>query len=234
MSWDDLMIQARQGKGPLRHARAMLKRILGFRMPVFRPLAAALWAERDLRQIVWPTLLKILYREPLLRYRCEHVGRGLFLEGALPLIEGNGAIRIGDNVRIGGRNSWAVGLKMSEDARLVIGDRVNIGYHNSISVAKGVQIGDDTLFAPDVRVFDNPTHPLSPGARLRHETFSLDEARPIVIGRNVWVGTGSMILRGVTIGVGAIIAAMSVVTRDVPPATLAGGTPARVIRELGD
>lgn len=234
MSWEDLMLQARMGRGPLRHTRSLFKRILGLRMPVFRPLAAALWAERDLRQVVWPTLLKILYREPLLRYRCEHVGSGLFLEGAMPLIEGNGEIRIGDNVRIGGRNSWAVGLKMSEKATLRIGDRVNIGYHNSISVAKSVQIGDDTLFAPDVRVFDNPTHPISPGARLRHEAFSLEDARPIVIGRNVWVGTGAMIMRGVNIGDGAIIAAMSVVTRDVPPATLAGGTPARVIREIGD
>ena len=65
MSWADLVLQARMGRGPLRYARAILKRILGIRMPVFRPLAAALWAERDLRQIVWPTLLKIVYREPL-------------------------------------------------------------------------------------------------------------------------------------------------------------------------
>lgn len=234
MSWADLVLQARMGKGPLRHARAVLKRILAFRMPVFRPLAAVLWAERDLRQIVWPTLLKIVYREPLMRYRCEHVGRRLFLEGQIPLIEGNGSIRIGDDVRIGGRNSWTVGYKVSENARLVIGDRVNIGYHNTLSVATSLHIGDGTMFAPDVQIYDNPNHPLSPAARLRHESFSLEDAAPVVIGRNVWIGTGATIMRGVTIGDGAVIGAMSLVTRDVPPASLAAGNPARVIREIDD
>jgi Bacterial transferase hexapeptide (six repeats) len=234
MSWADLVVQARLGKGPLRHARSMLKRILGIRLPVFRPLAAMLWAERDVRALMWPTLLKIVYREPLLRYRCEHVGQRLFLEGQIPLIDGNGAIRIGDDARIGGRNTWTVGYKVSEDARLVIGDRVNIGYHNTFSVAKSLFIGDDTLFAPDVQIFDNANHPLSPAARLRHESFSLDDAEPVVIGRNVWIGSGAVIMRGVSIGDGAVIGAMSLVTRDVPAATLAAGNPARIIREIAD
>jgi acetyltransferase-like isoleucine patch superfamily enzyme len=135
-------------------------------------------------------------------------------------------------VRIGARNTWTVGFKNSVDARLVIGDRVNVGYHNTISVAKSVRIGDDTLLAPDVQIYDNPTHPLSPAARLRKEPASLDDASPVVIGRNVWIGTGAIILRGVTIGDGSVIGAMSLVTNDVPPASLAAGNPARIIRTL--
>jgi len=234
MSWSDLVVQARLGKGPLRHARTVLKAALGIRMPVFRPLAALLWAERDLRHIVWPMLAKILYREPLMRYRCDRVGRRLFIEGQLPLIDGNGRVVIGDDVRIGSRNTWTVGYKVSEDAELVIGDRVNIGYHNTFSVATRLHIGPDTMFAPDVQIYDNPNHPLSPAARLRKEPFALEDAAPVMIGSNVWVGTGALILPGVTIGDGAIIGAMSLVNRDVPPATLAAGNPARVIRELED
>lgn len=234
MSWEDLVVQARLGKGPLRHARTIIKRVLAIRMPVFRPLAAVLWAERDLREIFWPTLFKIFYREPLMRYRCEHVGRRLNLEGQLPLIDGNGRIRIGDDVRIGGRNTWTVGYKVSQGAELIIGDRVNLGYHNTLSVARSVHIGNDTMFAPDVQIYDNPNHPLSPAARLAKEPFSLDEAAPVNIGSNVWIGTGALIMSGVTIGDGAVVGAMSVVTKDVPPATLVAGSPARVIRSIAD
>jgi acetyltransferase-like isoleucine patch superfamily enzyme len=234
MSWDDMMAAARRGEGPLRHARRAFKALLGVRMPVFRPLASLLYSERRLRAMLWPVFLKIVYREPLMRYRCAYVGNRLHLEGAIPLIEGNGAIRIGDDVRIGGRNSWTVGFKNIDGAELVIGDRVNIGYQNVISAAKSVRIGDDTMFAPNVQVYDNPTHPMSPAARLRHEPFHPDTAAPVIIGQNVWVGSGAFILKGVTIGDGAIVAALSIVTKDVPPNALVAGNPAKVIRILED
>ena len=59
------------------------------------------------------------------------------------------------------------------------------------------------MFAPDVQIFDNANHPLSPAARLRKEHFTLDDADPVVIGNNVWIGTGAIIMRGVTIGDGS-------------------------------
>jgi acetyltransferase-like isoleucine patch superfamily enzyme len=234
MSWSDMVAAARRGTGPLRHARSILRIVRNFRLPLIRPIAALFYAERDLRQQWWPALLNVVYREPLLRYRCIEAGRGLHLEGAIPLIVGDGAIRLGANVRIGGRNTWIVGYKVSERAELVIGDRVNIGYQNVLAVAVRIEIGDDTLLAPNVHIYDNPSHPLSPAARLRHESFPIEDAKPVRIGRNVWIGTGAMILRGVTIGDGAVVAAATVVTGDVPPATLVAGNPARIIRELTD
>jgi len=232
MSWDEIVDAARRGTGPLRHARPLLKRLLAARMPVIRPIAALLWAERDLRAVLWPMFLKFIYREPLLRYRCAHVGRRLWLEGQLPLIVGGGVIRIGDDVRIGGKNAWLAGFKNSVDAEIVIGNRVNIGYRNTLTAARSIRIGDDTVLAPDVQIYDSPSHPLSAAARLRREPAPIEEAAPVLIGSNCWIGTGATIMRGVTIGDGAVVGAMSMVTSDVPPATLAAGNPARIIRQL--
>jgi acetyltransferase-like isoleucine patch superfamily enzyme len=109
---------------------------------------------------------------------------------------------------------------------------VNLGFQNTISVAKSVRIGNDTIVAPGVQIYDNPSHPLSPGTRLRKESAPLDDAAPVIIGSNVWIGTRSMILRGVTIGDGAVVGAMAIVTKDVPPATFVAGKPARVIRSV--
>ncbi|MGH7503801.1 MAG: acyltransferase [Longimicrobiales bacterium] len=234
MSWSDLVADARRGTGPLRHARTVMRTVRNVRLPVPRPISGLLYIERELRSQWWPILLQILYREPLLRYRCRKVGAGLQLEGAIPLIYGEGAIDIGDHVRIGGRNTWTVGYKVSTGARIVIGDRVNIGYQNVLATAVSLEIGDDTLLAPNVQIYDNPSHPVSPAARLRNESFALEDARPVRIGRNVWIGTGAIVMRGVSIGDGAVVAAAAVVTRDVPPATLVAGSPAKVIRSIAD
>ena len=71
------------------------------------------------------------------------------------------------------------------------------------------------------------SHPLAPSQR-RSQVI----AKPIVIERNVWIAAGATIIGGVTIGENAVVAAGSVVTRDVPANTLAGGNPARSIRAI--
>jgi acetyltransferase-like isoleucine patch superfamily enzyme len=229
------MMAARRGDaGLMRHARRAWRALLSFRLPVIRPLAAFAYAVLGLADRMWPLFLKIIYREPMLRYRCRRVGVRLELEGAMPQIMGNGTIEIGDDVLVGSRNTWIVGFKVSSDARLVIGNRVGINYQTTISVAKHVCIGDDTIMAANVQIYDNPSHPLSPARRLRRESFALADARPVVLGRNVWICTGAIILAGVTIGDNSVVAAGSVVTKSVPPDTLVAGNPARIIRALED
>ena len=234
MGWAELVTEARRGRGLLRHARSAISWALRLRLPLIRPVAAFFYAERDIRQQLLPIILKILYREPLLRYRCARLGRGLNLYGPLPWIAGSGRIEIGENVTLGGRNSWVVGYKVSTDARLTIEDGVTIGYQNSFSIARSIRIGRNTMLAPNVQIFDNPTHPLSPERRLRHESFDLADAEPVVIGENAWIGTGAIIMPGVTIGDGSIVGAGSVVTKSIPSNTLAAGNPARVLRNLID
>jgi acetyltransferase-like isoleucine patch superfamily enzyme len=235
MGIDALLMSARRGdRGIMRYARRAWRGVLGLRLPVFRPLFGLLYAEWNLRQTYGPLVLKFLYREPLLRYRCERVGARLQLGGSLPMIIGDGRIEIGDDVGIDTRNTWLVGFKVSESAELIIGDRVFIGYQNVLSVARSIRIGDDTMLAGNVKIFDNISHPLSPARRLRHDSFTLDECAPVVIGRNVWIGDGAVIMRGVTIGDNSVVAASSVVTRSVPPNTLVAGNPAVVKKEIGD
>jgi len=226
---------ARRGDpGLMRHARQAWRALLAFRLPVIRPLAAALWGIAGVWGRLWPLFLKILYREPMLRYRCARVGVRLQLEGAVPQIIGDGTIEIGDDVLIGSQNTWIVGFKVSTAPRLLIGNRVDINYDTTISVADYVSIGDDTLIAMSVQIYDNPSHPLSPVRRLRRESFAIDEARPVMIGRNVWIGASAIILRGVTIGDNAIVAAGSVVTKSVPSNTVVAGNPAKIIKTLED
>lgn len=118
----------------------------------------------------------------------------------------------------------AVRIFVEDGARLTIGDRVAMNCGVSIDVRHDVRIGDLVMIAPNVSIVDDNRHELEPGSPLSNG--------PIVIGDNVWIAGNVTILSGVTIGSGSVIAGHSVVTRDVPPNSLAGGTPARVIKSL--
>jgi maltose O-acetyltransferase len=107
-----------------------------------------------------------------------------------------------------------------------LGERVFFNFNCVVLDVCPVTIGDFTLFGPAVQIY-TPLHPLDAAARRREEY-----GKPIVIGSDVWVGGGAMILPGVTIGDRAVIGAGSVVTRDVPAGVFAAGNPCRVIREI--
>lgn len=200
------------------------------RLPVVRPLYGLLFHERFFREELWNLFLKIIYREPLMRYRCESVGRRLALEGEIPEISGNGKITLGDDVIIGRRNSWVVGFPCSTNAEIAIGSNSHIGYQNILAAAKCIRVGRNVRFASNVCIFDNPSHPIEPSRR--SEPFSLDEAAPVSIGDNVWIGMNCFVMRGVTIGDNSVIAAGSIVTHSIPANSLAAGAPAKVIRSI--
>jgi maltose O-acetyltransferase len=90
-----------------------------------------------------------------------------------------------------------------------------------------VDVGDHVMFGPGVHVY-TATHPLDAAARRE----GLEYGRPVTLGDDVWVGGGAVLNPGVTVGDRAVVAAGAVVTGDVPPDTVVGGNPARVIREL--
>jgi acetyltransferase-like isoleucine patch superfamily enzyme len=109
-----------------------------------------------------------------------------------------------------------------------IGRNVFINQNCTFYDLGGIDIADDVLIGPNVSIITSG-HPVAPSQR---HAFTI--AKPIVIERNVWVATGATIIGGVTVGENSVVAAGSVVTKDVPPNTLVGGNPARVIRSIAD
>lgn len=201
------------------------------RLPYIKPLAALLYHLRDFWIVAAIWLKNKLYCEPLLRYRCVGAEE-IALDGSVPYIYGYGRIEVGRHVRIGNRNTWVVGLKVFDDPVLKIGNHTTFGYMNMISVAKRVTIGEHCLFAGEVKIFDNNSHSLDPEKRRAHAVLDKEDVAPVTIEDDVWVGTDAIILKGVTIGKGAVVAAGAVVTKDVPPFTLVGGNPAKVIKVI--
>ena len=92
----------------------------------------------------------------------------------------------------------------------------------------GLDISDDVMIGPNASIITTG-HPLEPAQR-RSATIG----KPIVIEKGAWIAAGATIIGGVTVGENSVVAAGSVVTKRVPPNTLVGGNPARVIRSIGD
>ncbi|WP_448852389.1 sugar O-acetyltransferase [Corynebacterium sp. 335C] len=118
-------------------------------------------------------------------------------------------------------------LQVDYGVNLHVGARcfVNFGLV-ALDVAE-IRIGDDVQIGTGVQLL-TPVHPLAPEARKAY----IEAADPIVIGDNVWIGGGAVILGGVRIGDNAVIGAGAVVTKDVEPGALVVGNPARPIRRL--
>lgn len=220
----------KQEPGIYRTVHRILSGLQQARIPAIRPLGAALYYGRELWFLAWGTLRARLFWDQMLRFRCK-VGRDVQLDG-MPFIYGDGEVVVGDEVRIGNRNGWIVGLKVFPDARLEIGDHTTIGYLNLFSVAKSIQIGRHCVFAGEVRILDNNSHSLDFERRRINAPLEPSEVAPVVIEDDVWIGANCTVLKGVTIGRGAVIATGAVVTRSIPPYTVAAGNPAKVIKQI--
>ena len=109
-----------------------------------------------------------------------------------------------------------------------VGHRVFINQNCTLYDLAEISIGDDVMIGPNVSIISEG-HPVAPSQRRASVV-----GKPIVIERNVWIAAGATIIGGVTVGENSVVAAGSVVTKDVPPNTLVGGNPARVIRSIGE
>lgn len=116
---------------------------------------------------------------------------------------------------------------------LSIGDNCNFGAYNHITCANSITIGNGLLTGKWVTITDN-SHGDTEVATLQVQPTHRPvlSKGPVVIGNNVWIGEKATILPNVTIGDSAVVAANSVVTKDVPPFCVVAGNPARIIRQL--
>ncbi len=100
----------------------------------------------------------------------------------------------------------------------------------TLVAADRIEIGDRVQVGANTTIVDTDFHPLTPEGR--KQDMANGKNRPVVIRDDVFIGMNCLILKGVEIGEGSVIGAGSVVSRDVPPRTMVGGNPARIIREL--
>lgn len=146
-------------------------------------------------------------------------------------------ISLGDNCHIKGEL-----INISGEGKLQMGDWCYLGENSTLwNSGADLIVGDRVLIAKDVFIANNNTHPIDPLERHNHykaiistghpKDIDLD-AKAIVIEDDVWIGCHSIVLKGVTIGKGSIVAAGSVVTKDVPAYTMVGGNPAVVIKKI--
>jgi acetyltransferase-like isoleucine patch superfamily enzyme len=128
-----------------------------------------------------------------------------------------------------------------EGASLTVGRRSFIG-QGHISCSDCIEVGDDVMIAWGASIFDHASHSLRFSERSNDVTSWLAgrkdwtnvESAPVRVHDKAWIGFGSILLPGVSIGEGAVIGAGSVVARDIPAWCVAAGNPARVLRELGE
>lgn len=113
-----------------------------------------------------------------------------------------------------------------ERARVLLGDCVLLTGGTRILAAKEITIGDGCMLAKSATVTDCDWH------GLYDRVSALDDARPVHLGTNVWIGDSAFVGKGVSIGDNAIVGARAVVVRDVPANAVVAGNPARIVKEL--
>ncbi len=146
----------------------------------------------------------------------------------------------GNNLKIG--NDSIIHANMNFEAvggNIRIGDRCFIGRSNLVCY-RNIAIGDDVIMSWGITIVDHDSHSTNWSDRkndvrdwaVGKKDWSCVAHSPVTIEDKVWIGFNASLLKGIRVGEGAVIAACSVVTRDVPPYSLVAGCPARVVREL--
>jgi acetyltransferase-like isoleucine patch superfamily enzyme len=115
-------------------------------------------------------------------------------------------------------------------SKIIIGDNVGIS-GSTINATTTITIGDNVLIGSGCIITDTDSHPLGIEDRIRND-YSKTKSSPIVICNNVFIGARSIILKGVTIGEGAIIGAGSILSSNVPPFSIYAGNPAKFIKKV--
>jgi len=224
---------AKRGESPAaRWVFGTAKALRGTRVPVIRPVHRALYAAQATTREAIAQAMRIAWWTPLFLSRVESPAPGLRLDGGMPQVLGALRITMGRDCRINGRTTFSARPSTQPQPSLEIGDNVGISWLTSISVGTRVVLGNNVRIAQRCFLAGYPGHPLDAADRAAHLPCTDAQIGDIVLEDDVWLGTGVMVMPGVCIGRGTVVAAGSVVTRDLPPFVVAGGMPARVIREL--
>ncbi|WP_415645879.1 acyltransferase [Stackebrandtia soli] len=175
---------------------------------------------------LWPDYLRFAWLR--LRRPQVHCAGVVYLGRRVEVVarRGYGRLRIGADAHIGSGSAIR-----AHEGNIHIGAKCVLGARVTVNAYLDVHIGDATLIADDVYIIDFD-HRIADLARPIMDQGIIKA--PVRIGRDCWLGTKSVITRGVRIGDGAVVGAGAVVTRDVPPRAIVAGVPARVIGTRDD
>ena len=226
-----LILKLRRADAPFfRMLKGMYRSFFFSSFPVPRflfPVLRAAYRLGFLVVMVGDQAFSYFVRSPLFRARCEGSGRN-FSVHRLPRALDHTKIYAGNDVHIHGKMD-VLSLRVLDEPKLVLGNRINIGHMVTFMVAQEITMGDDSGISNGCIIADNDGHPRAAEKRAEGVPPDASEIRPVHIGAKAWIASGSFIGKGVTIGEGAIVAANSTVLTDVPPYTVAMGNPARVV-----
>lgn len=167
----------------------------------------------------------------------KSIGKGCHIEKMRSLV-GAKNITIGERCTIG-VNSQLTAHESFHDynytPRITIGNDVNLGDYIHVTAINSITICDGVLTGRWVTISDHSHgHVESEEMKFAPNSRELFSKGAVYIGKNVWIGDKASILAGVTIGEGCIIGANTVVTKDIPPYSVVVGSPARIVKTLGD
>ncbi len=201
-------------------------------IPVIPPIHAPLYALHRALSSTLGNLARICWYTPLFQTRLTKPAPRMYLYGGMPLILGNLKCTIGADCRVAGRVNLSGRTSTRVTPELIVGNNCDIGWGSSIAVGTTISLGDNVRLSANVHLAGYPGHPLNAEARARGEPETDDQVGDIILEDDVWLATGTTVLKGVRIGRGTIVGAGSVVTKDLPHGVLAAGAPARVVRVL--
>jgi acetyltransferase-like isoleucine patch superfamily enzyme len=228
---EKFILNVKRGDTPFyRSLRTIAKGLVASTLPLPRVLHPVLRLLFNLQGVIadffrWG--FTYFLRGPLFRGRCESVGKRFRLS-RLPWVVGHAKIYIGDDVNFFGKVDVMSG-RMLDEPRLVIGNRVDVGHNVVFLINREIVIEDDVNVASGVRFMDSDAHPRNAAERIADLPPKPDEIKPVRICKNAWIGQNAFILKGVTVGEGAVVGVNSVVVTDVPAYCVAMGNPARVV-----
>jgi acetyltransferase-like isoleucine patch superfamily enzyme len=229
---DTFLNKVRRGETPFyRGIKRFLKALLSptvKSLPAFlKPPLRMLYEAHFGRIAAWHFLCNVLYRHPLFQARCASIGRNVSID-RLPFVTGPVQIHVGNHVWLGGNIAISSG-KILEAPRLIIKDHAEVGWNVNFGVNREIVIEEYARVSFNCRISDSDGHPRQADLRAANAPVHQRDIRPVRIGRHAWIGNSTHIMKGVTIGEGAVIGANSVVIQNIPPYCLALGNPAEVL-----
>jgi acetyltransferase-like isoleucine patch superfamily enzyme/acyl carrier protein len=189
---------------------------------VFAPILCAFLGIRS----VYFFFKRVFVCEPLFKTYCERYGKNVHTGNYVHWIQGKGAIILGDNVTVDGKCGFQFATRFSDRPTFTVGNNSGIGHNCLFTIGKAITIGSHCRIASGTIMFDSSGHPADAVARAQRAAPHADHVRPIVIQDHVWIGRNCIVMPGVTIGEGAIIAAGAVVLNNVAPYTVISAQPA--------